>query len=382
VRLAAALTRHVDSEADLQRDYIAALERHGYGPDPAQQRAVQKLDALARRLRADAATRHPPLSRLLRRLGRGVTPTEAGARGVYLQGGVGRGKTFLMDLFHAHVGVPARRDHFHRFMKDVHAQLGTLRDTSDPLVTVAAGMARDMRVLCLDELFVSDIADAMLLAGLFEGLVRHGVTLVFTSNARPAELYRDGLQRQRFLPAIALIEQHTELVEVDGGQDYRLRQLRSAPLYLDASRAESRQQLTDRFRELADVPAPGPRGTIEVEGRAIPYVAATDEVAWFDFDTLCAGPRSQADYIELARDYHTILVSDVPRLGAAQDNEARRFIALVDEFYDRGVKLVLSAHVPPDELYAGDRLRFEFERTRSRLAEMQTEEYLARPHKA
>jgi cell division protein ZapE len=366
--------------SDLQHEYTAALERHGHQPDPAQQRAVRKLDALAQRLQSDDASRPPPLKRLLRHL-RG-SPAKPDTRGLYLHGGVGRGKTFLMDLFHAHVRVPSRRDHFHRFMKDVHARLRALRDTTDPLETVAAAMSRDMRVLCLDELFVSDIADAMLLAGLFQGLVRHGVTLVFTSNARPSELYRDGLQRQRFLPAIELIEQHTELVEVDGGHDYRLHQLRSAPLYLDAGRPAARQQLGQRFRELADTAETAPSGVLEIEGRPIPYVAATEEVAWFDFEALCTGPRSQADYIEIARDYHTVLVADVPRLDATHENEARRFIALVDEFYDRGVKLVLSAHAPPDELYAGERLKLEFERTRSRLAEMQTEAYLARPHKA
>jgi cell division protein ZapE len=179
-----------------------------------------------------------------------------------------------------------------------------------------------------------------------------------------------------------LIEQHTEVVEVDAGHDYRLRQLRSAPLYLDAGDPGARQKLGLRFRELADTTEIGPGGVLTVEGRSIPYVAATDEVAWFDFHALCEGPRSQSDYIELARDYHTVLVSDVPRLGPTQENEARRFIALVDEFYDRGVKLVISAHAPADELYGGERLAFEFQRTRSRIAEMQTEAYLARPHES
>jgi cell division protein ZapE len=301
-------------------------------------------------------------------------------RGLYLWGGVGRGKTFLMDLFHAHVGVAARREHFHRFMKDVHARLRDLRDETDPLERLAADMARDARVLCLDELFVSDIADAMLLSGLFAGLVERGVTLVFTSNAPPGELYRDGLQRQRFLPAIALIEQHTEVVAVDAGHDYRLRQLQKAPLYLDAAGSGAAASLVQRFTELAGV-LPGEPGVVVVEDRPIPYTAATDEVIWFEFAALCDGPRSQADYVEIARDYHTVLVAGVPCLDASQENQARRFIALVDEFYDRGVKLVLSAHAPADLLYSGERLRFEFERTRSRLAEMQTQQYLARPHK-
>jgi cell division protein ZapE len=237
-----------------------------------------------------------------------------------------------------------------------------------------------MRLLCLDELFVTDIADAMLLAGLFEGLFAAGVTMVFTSNVPPGDLYRDGLQRQRFLPAIALIEQHAEVVNVDGGNDYRLRQLEHAPLYVEANRPDADARLRERYLELADdtrIVA----GSIAVENRSIEYIAATDEVIWFEFAAICDGPRSQADYIEIAREYHTVLVRNVPRFDTAAENQARRFIALVDEFYDRGVKLVLSAAAPAEELYAGERLRFEFERTRSRLAEMQTREYLARPHR-
>ena len=366
------------SHADLRQAYEAALAHHGYSADTAQLHAVARLDDLARRLRAASSPRGGTVSRLLRRLGK--SSPARGERGVYLWGGVGRGKTFLMDLFHANVTVASRREHFHRFMKDVHGRLRELRDAADPLDLVAAAMARDVRVLCLDELFVSDIADAMLLAGLFTGLVDRGVTLVFTSNVPPGELYRDGLQRQRFLPAIALIERHTEVVAVDAGYDYRLRQLEKAPLYLDAACEGARERLARRFAELGD-DTPGGSGMVTVEGRSIDYVAATDEAIWFDFRAICDGPRSQADYVEIARDYHTVAVSDVPLLDATQENQARRFIALVDEFYDRGVKLLLSAHAPPAELYAGERLRFEFARTQSRLAEMQTKEYLARPHK-
>jgi cell division protein ZapE len=363
---------------DLTRAYEAALAQHGYEADPAQRLAIARLGELAQRLRASAATEPGALGRWLDRL-RGTKPS--GVRGLYLWGGVGRGKTFVMDLFHAHVGVPARREHFHRFMKDVHARLRELRDTPDPLQTVAIDMARDTRVLCLDELFVTDIADAMLLAGLFTALVERGVTLVFTSNAPPAELYRDGLQRQRFLPAIALIERHCDVVNVDAGHDYRLRRLEMAPLYFDAADPATAARLAERFAALGDAPVSG-RGEIEVEGRRIPYEACTDETIWFRFDAICDGPRSQSDYVEIARDFHTVAVSDVPRMDATQDNQARRFIALVDEFYDRGVKLLLAAHAPPDELYAGERLQFEFQRTRSRLAEMQTKDYLARPHRS
>ncbi len=300
-------------------------------------------------------------------------------RGLYLWGGVGRGKTFLMDLFHAHLAVPARRQHFHRFMKDVHGRLRQLREIESPLEHVAAEIGRDARVLCLDELYVSDIADAMLLSGLFAGLVERGVTLVFTSNAPPSELYRDGLQRSRFLPAIALIERCTETVNVDAGLDYRLRQLEKAPLYLDAADPFVDDSLALRFEEIAASRGES-GGSLEVEGRTITVRSALADVIWFDFEALCAGPRGTADYVEIARDFHTVLVSGVPVFDDGMDDPARRFIALVDEFYDRSVKLVVSAAAPPERLYRGERLAFEFERTRSRLAEMQTHEYLARPH--
>ena len=367
------------SVAGIRRQYEAALAQHGYAPDPAQLQAVARLDDLAARLRAAVAREGGMLRRLRARLPGGTGPRH-GEHGLYLWGGVGRGKTFVMDVFAAHVGVPVRREHFHRFMKDVHARLRDLRETPDPLERVAADMARDARVLCLDELFVSDIADAMLLAGLFAGLLDRGTTLVVTSNVPPSQLYRDGLQRQRFLPAIALIERHTDVVELDAGNDYRLRRLEKAPLYLEALGTEAARRFASRYEELGDGPGTGP-GDIEIEGRRIPFLAATDETIWFDFRAICDGPRSSSDYVEIARDFHTVAVSDVPRMDATQDNAARRFIALVDEFYDRGVKLLLAAHASPDQLYSGERLRFEFERTRSRLTEMQTKEYLARPHR-
>ena len=363
---------------DLDADYRASLQRHGYQPDAAQVHAVARLSDLRQRLQYAAAGRRSLFLRLKARFD--VPGAPDAVRGLYLWGGVGRGKTFLMDLFHAHAGVPARRDHFHRFMKEVHARLNELRDMQDPLDRVAADMGRDARVLCLDELYVSDIADAMLLAGLFEGFIQRGVTLVCTSNTPPGGLYRDGLQRSRFLPAIALLERHTEVVKVDAGMDYRLRQLEKAPLYFDSAAADADARMLERFEAIAGDPGVDDGG-ITVEGRPILVRRASPDVIWFEFAAICDGPRSQADYVEIARDYHTVLVSGVPRFEAGDDNPARRFIALVDELYDRNVKLVLSAAALPDELYRGERLGFEFERTRSRLAEMQSHDYLARPHK-
>jgi cell division protein ZapE len=220
----------------------------------------------------------------------------------------------------------------------------------------------------------------MILSGLFSGLVNEGVALVFTSNVPPDGLYRDGLQRSRFLPAIALLEAHCEIVNVDAGTDYRLRQLEKAPLYLCGKGAEVEQALLDRFAAIAGTPGRADV-SIEIEGRDIDARRMGPDVVWFDFRAICDGPRSAADYIEIARDFHTVFISGVPVFDATRDNEARRFVTLVDEFYDRNVKLVVAAATMPDALYQGERLRFEFDRTRSRLNEMQSHEYLARPHR-
>ncbi|MBS0376398.1 MAG: AFG1 family ATPase [Proteobacteria bacterium] len=358
----------------------AELARHGYVPDAAQLGALAKLEQLRGRL-ARAARREAGLWwRLAAAFGR--TPRRRAIRGLYLWGGVGRGKTLLMDAFAAELAVPHRRAHFHHFMQDVHARLAALRPQllADPLARLAADLAADVRVLCFDELYVSDIADAMLLGGLFAALTERGVTLVFTSNVPPAGLYRDGLQRSRFLPAIRLLERATEVVEVDGGTDYRLRQLERAPLYVVGSGADADAALAERFAAIA-----GDRGATDaslvVEDRPIAVRRRAAGTIWFDFAALCEGPRATADYIAIAREHHTVLVSGVPAFDETRDDAARRFVALVDELYERGVKLVLSAAAAPAELYRGERLALEFRRTASRLAEMQSREYLARPHR-
>jgi cell division protein ZapE len=363
---------------DLTLAYRASLLHHGYVADPSQQHAVQRLEALRRQV--ESAHAAPSRGLLGRLFGRPRNTADAATRGLYLWGGVGRGKTFLMDLFHGALVVPSRREHFHRFMKDVHARLRSLRDVEDPLPVVAESLAQDARVLCLDELHVSDIADAMILGRLFASLVEGGTSLVFTSNAPPGDLYRDGLQRSRFLPAIALLERHCEVVNVDAGTDYRLRQLEKVPLYVVGSGTGVDSELLRRFEAIAGTAGRG-GGSIEVEGRDIPVRRLSADVVWFDFEAICDGPRGAADYIEIARDFQTVVVSGVPVFDPTRENEARRFITMVDEFYDRGVKLVLAAATAPDALYAGERLGFEFERTRSRLVEMQSRSYLARPHR-
>jgi cell division protein ZapE len=303
-------------------------------------------------------------------------------RGVYLWGGVGRGKTFLVDAFHAELPMrEKRREHFHRFMQDVHARLARHRDRASPLEQVAADIAGKSRILCIDEFVVGDVADAMILGTLLEALFRRGVTLVATSNLPPRDLYRGGLQRERFLPTIALVEKHCRVVELDGGTDYRLRQLERATLWLGPASADPEARLAAEFERFADG-----RGTrdvrVQVEGRPVRARREAEDVVWFEFRELCEGPRSAADYIEIARCYQAVFLSGVPVMGAAADDAARRFIALVDELYDRGVKLVVSAEADaPEALYRGDRLAFEFRRTASRLHEMQGRAYLAKPHR-
>jgi cell division protein ZapE len=302
-------------------------------------------------------------------------------RGLYLWGGVGRGKTMLMDWFYESLRFPRReRSHFYRFMRQVHAELRSVKRRSQPLETVAQRLAQSARIICLDEFFVADIADAMILAGLFEGLFRRGVTLVATSNTAPQDLYKDGLQRERFLPAIELIQRHVDAVHLDGGVDYRLRQLEQAPTYLDSSREETAAELRRRFAALAGDSAAGPR-VLSIEDRGIAAVAVGAGMVWFEFNELFEGPRSQNDYIELARLYHTIFISNIPIFTSADEDAARRFIAALDEFYDRGVKIVVSAAAAPAALYRGDRLQLEFQRAASRLVEMQTQHYLSGPHR-
>ena len=360
--------------------YVRELQQRGFRDDPAQAAAIAELERVRRELvRADTVSM---TARLLTRFSGRPAYGGVPVRGAYLWGDVGRGKTWLMDLFFQNLSIAQKkRSHFHRFMHEVHERLRELHDRSDPLAEVAATIADSVRVLCFDELFVDDIADAMILGGLFRHLVERRVTLVFTSNVPPSGLYRDGLQRARFLPAIELLEKHTAAVAVDGSVDYRLRQLTQAAIYLPTQGFDTGDRLFEIFEDLADGPG-DTGGDVEIEGRRVPCVRESENVVWFEFDALCDGPRGKDDYIWLAREYQSVILAGVPVFDETRDNEARRFVALVDEFYDRGVKLILSAAASPNELYRGHRLRFEFQRTASRLTEMQSEEYLAREHLA
>ncbi len=358
--------------------YEAALRGGSIEPDPAQERAVGELQALFEALLSIPRPRPRGLLQRLSRRREGPDPV----RGLYLWGGVGRGKTYLVDLFFECLPFSdKKRTHFHRFMHKVHAQLKGLRDRRDPLATVADAFAAETRVLCFDEFIVNDIGDAMILAGLLKHLFARNVTLVATSNIPPDALYRGGLQRDRFLPAIELLNRHTRVLEVNGDTDYRLQFLDRAEIYFQPLGSRATDGLAHNFEHVA--PEAGQDEVVlDIDGRDIRSVRHADGVVWFDFAEICGGPRSQNDYIELARCFHTILVSDIPRLDGDSDDQARRFINLIDVMYDRNVKLIASAARTPEELYAGSRLRDEFARTASRMHEMQSHEYLARKHLA
>ncbi|TYT26552.1 AFG1 family ATPase [Luteimonas viscosa] len=377
------------AETPSQR-YRAGVERGDWQDDPAQQPALHALDRLH-----DALLQPGPRVGLFDRL-RGREPPPA-PDGLYLWGGVGRGKTFLVDLFYAGLPLPEirgealaggrttaaapgkRRTHFHRFMRRVHEQLRTHSGERDPLATIASDWRARLRVLVLDEFFVSDIGDAMILARLLERMFDEGIVLVTTSNVDPPDLYRDGLQRARFLPAIELIRRHCEVVHLDSPIDYRLRALTRSPVYRAPLDSGSDAWLDSRWRELGGDDAHREAG-IEIDGRRIPVRARCQDMAWFDFDALCEGPRGATDYIEIAREFHTVLLGGIPVLEATRDDAARRFVTLIDELYDRHVNLVCTADAAPHALYAGERLGAAFERTASRLVEMQGEDYLASGH--
>lgn len=359
-----------------EAQYRKRIARGELSADAAQARSIAALERLYRDL--VKATPHRGWKRKIASLaGKKTKPLH----GLYLWGSVGRGKTFMMDLFYnALPFADKRRAHFHRFMADVHERLKSHRDVEDPLDLVAEAIAAETRVICFDELAVTDIADAMLLGTLFKALFARGVTLAATSNIAPEQLYAGGLQRQRFLPTIELLRKHTEVIHVDGATDYRLRALEQADVYQTPLGPAADARLAQFFESIA--PDEGDHGGhIELFGRRLEYRRAADGVIWFDFAQICDGPRSQDDYIELSRLYQTVLVSNVPRFDPTLENQARRFIALVDEFYDRRVKLIVSAAAPVADLYHGERLRHEIVRTQSRLQEMHSHEYLAEAHR-
>lgn len=364
-----------------EQRYQDDLKKPGFLPDAAQAMAVSHLNDLYHRMLAPQPEPSKPslMGRLFKR--QRAEPLKP-VKGLYFWGGVGRGKTYLVDTFFECLPTERKmRMHFHRFMHRVHKEMQSLGSQSDPLEKVADRFKQDTEIICFDEFFVSDITDAMILGTLFEALFRRGITLVATSNIPPDELYRNGLQRARFLPAIDLINTHCEVVNVDSGVDYRLRTLEQAEIYhwpLDASAEENMQRY---FMQLSAAPRHEGQDIL-VNDRPIATRHEAEGVVHFSFDALCRGARSQSDYMDIAHTYHSVLLSGVPVLTEKDDDAARRFIAMVDEFYERHVKLIISAEAEMDKLYQSGRLSFEFKRCCSRLIEMQSHEYLARPHLA
>ncbi|HEY5805496.1 MAG TPA: cell division protein ZapE [Lysobacter sp.] len=359
--------------------YAAGVARGDWNDDPAQHAALRELDRL------HAALPEPRRRGLLDGL---LGRKPQAAQGLYLWGGVGRGKTFLIDMFYD--SLPAdngdgdvigkRRTHFHRFMREVHSQLRAHAGESDPLASIAREWGQQLRVLVLDEFFVNDIGDAMLLGRLLERLFAEGVALVTTSNTEPRNLYKDGLQRASFVPAIAQLERHCRVLHLDSAHDYRLRALTRSPVYRAPLDAASDTWLGERWHELTAT-CPREDGPLVIDGREIPVRALAEGHAWFDFAALCEGPRAASDYIEIATECHTVLVGGIPVFDGSNDDPARRFVHLIDELYDRHVNLVCTAAVTPTALYAGSKLAHAFERTASRLIEMQSAEYLALEHR-
>jgi cell division protein ZapE len=357
--------------------YRRALGKRGFVGDPAQRRAVERLQKLHEEWSSYKARRGTALRRLL------VRPPLP--RGVYLWGSVGRGKSFLMDSFFLSLPlVRKRRVHFHHFMRDVHRELQELKGREDPLEALAARIAKRWRLICFDEMQVNDIADAMIIGRLLASTMERGVVYCMTSNYHPDGLYKDGLKRESFLPAIDLLKEKLDVVHVEGDVDYRKRMLEKVKVYHAPLGAEADRALMDAFRTIAEVEEEFQE--LDVEGRVIPYRHRAGGVVWFDFDVICGWGRSQHDYLDLSKRFHTVIVSGVPQMGLALAEEARRFTLLVDVFYDNRVKLIVSAETAPERLLRVEedptdpRLRalvFEFQRTASRLLEMQSRQYLA-----
>ena len=356
------------------QNYRLLMRQPGFVADESQQQALLLLDELYDKLAMASVSAgwRGWFSRRQR-----VEPV----RGLYFWGGVGRGKTLLMDLFYQSLpaSVDSRRTHFHSFMNQVHAALRQKKNQQNPLQEIARDIAAATQVLCLDEFVIIDIGDAMIMTGLLQALFDAGVVLVTTSNAAPRDLYRDGLQRARFVPAIELIEAHCRVFNLDGGNDYRLRFLQQTDLYSIPHDAAAEAKIRDYLAQHV-TPLQSERQELEINGRKLDYRYCAEDTVWFSFADLCESNRSQNDYLELARFFNTLIVTDIRRMDKSNDDVARRFVLLIDVLYDHHVKLICSAAASPDQLYAGKRLRFEFERTASRLIEMQSSEYIAQAH--
>ncbi len=347
--------------------YAQALASGQFMPDDAQAQAVHELE----RVWQELIQRYKASKKAFRRFRRQTAP-----QGVYMWGGVGRGKTWLMDQFYD--SIPFRRKtrmHFHHFMQHVHRELNKLSGQRNPLDSVADQIYKDAVVICFDEFFVSNVTDAMILSDLFQKLFHRGITLVATSNIAPDGLYKNGIHRDRFIPTIEMVKKHCQVLNVDAGVDYRLRVLKQAQLFKSPLTQDNQNWMAQRFSALTNTQHHSSEPII-INQRVVETIAHTEDVLWCEFSELCFKPRSPADFIEIANIYNTVLVSNVPHLTDFLSEGTRRFIYLVDEFYDRGVKLLLTSEDSIIEIYQGEKLAFEIERTRSRLLEMQSDDYL------
>ncbi|MDO6461043.1 cell division protein ZapE [Granulosicoccaceae sp. 1_MG-2023] len=348
-------------------------------PDAAQAAVVDQLQRLHEQLSALNEEPRRGGGLLRRLLGRDDSTVVQAPRGLYIWGGVGRGKTHLCDMFFKTVQTERkRRMHYHRFMLQVHQELKALGNTVDPIDKITAGWAERVRLLVLDEMHINDITDALLMRHLLKGLFERGVVLVTTSNRPPQDLYYDGLQREQFLPAIDLLLEYTDVVNLDSERDYRLRALEQTPVYITPIEDDTHERLERIFEDLSGHDdAQLHFGAVVINEREVPMVKRCTGVVWFGFGPLCDSPRSNSDYIEITNYFHTVIISDVPVMDASKEDAARRFVNMIDEFYDHGTKLIVSAEAPPEQIYQGRKLEFEFDRAVSRLLEMQSKEYLA-----
>jgi len=363
----------------LIEQYKRALQQPDMVHDAAQERAVLKLATLGEQL-----SKHRR-SALLHAFGK-FSPLKRfrpeALHGLYIWGSVGRGKTWLMNLFYEELTITEKkRMHFHHFMHDIHQQLGSLKKQKNPLQQIASQLAKKYRVICIDEFIVTNITDAMILSELLHNLFRNQVCLVATSNRVPDNLYLNGLQRERFLPAIELIKEHNEIFHLDSGIDHRTSLLESADVYYYPVDQTTEQHIEQRMRELAITPVVEKK-VLTVLDREITTIRCSNEIAWFDFDVICTTPRAAQDYILIAQQYSTVIISNIPVLDEHSDDKARRFIYLIDALYDRNVKLIVSANSEPEMIYRGNMLEFAFHRTSSRLIEMRSHQYLSKSHKA
>ena len=361
---------------DIKQAYHKAIQNQGFKPDPAQEKVIKAFYHIQKTLIENENKRSNFFSKIVKHLTRDSNPVS----GLYLWGDVGRGKTWLMNLFMESLAITKKkRLHFHHFMLNIHEQLASMPNQKDPLKKIAKDYSEKYHVLCLDEFIVTNIADAMLLNGLLEALFQNGIALIATSNRIPDHLYKNGLQRERFLPAIELIKQHTRVINLDGEIDHRLELLEQTDIYICPINSSTHQYMYNQLEALAtdNIIA---NEVITIHKRPIKTEYYADEIAWFSFNAICDAPRAAADYIELAKQFHTILLSDIPIMDEYLDDKARRFIYFIDEMYDRSVKLIISADAPAESLYTGDLLEFAFKRTLSRLTEMRSESYLSRSH--